>query len=96
MERIGSLLLNAIIKVSDEHVTQMQTHFLFLFLCADTRLDLQSEMSVCVFLRVSMLITAMSNNSCDPPLPPPCLLPPAAHISRVCKQDVDPCNSQLF
>lgn len=72
----------------------MPTHFLFLFFCANVRLDLQSEMSeyvwlcVCVFLCVSILITTMSNNSCYPP--------PAAHIGRVCKQDVDLRNSQLF
>lgn len=54
--------------------------------------ELQGKTSECVWmcalLSVAILITTMSNNSCNPP--------PAAHIGRVCKQDVDPSNSQLF
>lgn len=56
--------------------------------CAELWWEMFECTWVCVLQSVSILITTMSNNSSDPP--------PAAHISRVCKQDVDPSNIQLF
>lgn len=40
----------------------MQTHFLFLFFCVNTRLDLQSEMSECAWLHVCVPMCVHSDH----------------------------------